>query len=538
MLMRVPGLTLNRFGVYVFRKVVPPDLRPAIGAGEIKRSLETKSKAEALLKLPEVRLEVERILAAAAGAVVLNPVQARVVADRWLAAKLSEDAEARRADGFRWDEDAALGHSDYADRLQEVADWLGQPEPGRLARKKQVVDVSDEVAAILRAEGFAIARDTLSWALLERELLLATIKLHREIERRLEGEWGKAPRFTDVGAAEVIEVAKRGPAKLMRSAPGTPKLSELVEKWAAERKPPTRTLMEWRASTERFKALHGDLRVDTITKPQVVAVKDELLKQGKSAPTVEKAITALRVLLGYAVDNGLVDHNVAVGVRVIDPNAGRERRLPFLPEQLKAIFSHAVFTEGKRPRAGGGEAAYWLPVLGLYTGSRLDELASLKVADVGTEGDVMFIDIHDRDEGKRVKTKGSRRKVPLHPDVIELGFKRYLATLPANGDLFPLVRSHSKGPRSSAFSKWFARTLDGLGITDRRLVFHSFRHGFKDACRDAGMAKDVHDRLTGHASQDVGDSYGVGYSIKRLDEELARIEWKGLSIPKWRASIR
>jgi hypothetical protein len=51
--------------------------------------------------------------------------------------------------------------------------------------------------------------------------------------------------------------------------------------------------------------------------------------------------------------------------------------------------------------------------------------------------------------------------------------------------LFPLLTPGPKGGFGEAWSKWFGRYIRGLGIANRASVFHSFRHGFKDALRAA-----------------------------------------------------
>jgi integrase len=39
-------------------------------------------------------------------------------------------------------------------------------------------------------------------------------------------------------------------------------------------------------------------------------------------------------------------------------------------------------------------------------------------------------------------------------------------------------------------------------------TFHSFRHTFKRACREAGISEEIHHALTGHSGGGVGRSYG------------------------------
>lgn len=118
------------------------------------------------------------------------------------------------------------------------------------------------------------------------------------------------------------------------------KLSELLKKWGEERKPSSRTAQEWRTALGRFTALHGDLPVNLITKAHVIALKDFVLGKGRSAATIEKQIGALRAILQYAVHNDILEKNVAAGIKIIDPNPTRERRLstPSRMDQSSRIF--------------------------------------------------------------------------------------------------------------------------------------------------------------------------------------------------------
>lgn len=63
---------------------------------------------------------------------------------------------------------------------------------------------------------------------------------------------------------------------------------------------------------------------------------------------------------------------------------------------------------------------YWVPLLGLYTGARINELAQLFLVDFQAQGDVQVISINDDGEGKRLKTKASKRLVPIHPELVRL----------------------------------------------------------------------------------------------------------------------
>jgi len=100
-------------------------------------------------------------------------------------------------------------------------------------------------------------------------------------------------------------------------------------------------------------------------------------------------------------------------------------REPWQLDELKAFFSSPVFTEGLRPTAGRGEAAYWLPLLALFTGARLGELAPLTVADITTDNPAGISTIRvteHLEQGRRLKNVGSRRVVSIPPELVGLGF--------------------------------------------------------------------------------------------------------------------
>lgn len=130
-----------------------------------------------------------------------------------------------------------------------------------------------------------------------------------------------------------------------------------------------------------------------------------------------------------------------------DLRGGSDTRLPFSEEDLRALFGSPIHTGQERPDGCAGEAGYWLPLMGLYTGARRDELCTLRLADIGTRGSpgenedaIHFIDINNRGEGKSVKNKSSIRQVPLHPELMRLGFMSFVEWRRAK-DTFSLLTS-------------------------------------------------------------------------------------------------
>jgi integrase len=347
--------------------------------------------------------------------------------------------------------------------------------------------------------------------------------------------------MANLGAKEPAQMR----AASSKSGRGTP-LSVVVDKWAAENKPTDRFIRRTRNIVDRFEAVAGRVTVEEVTKEQVLAFKDQLVAKGQTAANINVMLPILGTVFNYAVDKlHLIQTNPAAKVRVADNRRAKDKRRAFEADELKALFSSPVYADGKRPQAGGGEAAYWLPLLALYTGARQTELGQLHPEDVVQEG---YRDTDDKEQtawviriventerGQRLKTEGSERRVPVHADLIALGFIRYAERAKAKGQsrLFPDITPNAEGELMGTWSKWFNRYLRrAVGVTDKRVVFHSFRHSFKHFARLASIPNDVHNEITGHETGDVADSYGgLSYPLAPLVDAIKRYRVPGFTLP-------
>jgi len=195
------------------------------------------------------------------------------------------------------------------------------------------------------------------------------------------------------------------------------------------------------------------------------------------------------------------------------------------------------------PRHIGRDAAYWVPLLALFYGARREELCQLAPEDVyeevyldetGAEQRAWVIRITDAGEGQKVKNAGSVRRVPVHAALIARGFLAFAAARQGNARLF-----FNRGPvthteEGAAFGKWFSQCLRrDCGITDPKLVFHSFRHAFKDHCRALLISEEVSDALSGHASSRVSRRYGgLTFPLHPLVEAVQKYRVPGLGLPR------
>ena len=331
---------------------------------------------------------------------------------------------------------------------------------------------------------------------------------------------------------------------------------------------------EYERAIRLFSELHGDLPIAQIKRSHArqfrEALQDmprhrsgallhmplpELAAWGRKHPEAQKIATpTLNKLLGgvqtvalWARKTGMVPEDLPWA----DPfskmrlkEAGSDRDA-FTIDELNKLLASSVFTEMDRPAPGRGEAAFWLPLLALYSGARRADLASLQVKNVDhVDGVPCFTFEEDKIIGKRLKTPTAIRTVPIHPQLIELGWLRYVDDVRRRDGvdawLFAPISPQASGVLK-AWTKWFGRYLRSVGITDRRKVFHSFRHSFKDALRAADVSEDLNDALLGQKNSSVGRTYGAKqksgakdivrrFGMERLKSAVYAVEYEGLRL--------
>jgi integrase len=383
----------------------------------------------------------------------------------------------------------------------------------------------------------------------------AYVKSIEAIAQRDKGEVVETPEFVE-------------PQQPSSSSTGT--LSAAYEGWKKSAARAAYTLWRFNYAVDRFKELH-DLPVAQIKRPHVLRFREALQEmplrrtgklrtatlpelvawskehgsvQRLSAETVNVMLGSVQAVCVWAQNNGLIPEDVAWSdpfSRMRLPTRGR-RREPWALEELRTLFGSTIFTQGHRPVGGKGEAAFWLPLMALFTGARLNELAPLTAADVITDPatDIVAINIkEDREQGRRLKTIGSARLVPIRPELTRIGFLKFVDWMRlAAGQqarLFPLLVPGSKGGFGDAWSNWFGDYKQRLGIKNKAIVFHSFRHGFKDAARAAHVSEELHDALTGHAGSSVGRTYGSRDMVRRfgletLADAVNKVKYPGLDL--------
>jgi integrase len=407
--------------------------------------------------------------------------------------------------------------------------------------------------------GLVLHPDDPAWRQLELGFVKAQRSAFEHIKARLEGEDVPTPEPLATSRGETITGA--------------------LKRWAdgggrGARKPRSASAAEAEWAVQRFVELHSDLPLTAITKAHGRAFRDvlaklpkalphrlkgfpllELLKQDlspypkRSAQTVNKILALLGAIFARAERDGFFEALPAwsnpfhVGFEIAPSE--REPYEPFSLEELRRLFASPVFACNERPKGGRGEAAFWFPLIALFSGARRMEIAQLRVSDLRQgEGGIWYFDFTNEGEDQTLKTASSARSVPIHNELIRLGLLEALtsraASQPTGAPLWagfepPIL------PKAKAWTKWFGRYLAVHVVDHPAKTFHSFRHTFKRACREAGLSEEIHHALTGHSGGGVGRRYGRerradgsldrGISLQRLQHEINKIVYPNLLLP-------
>ena len=168
---------------------------------------------------------------------------------------------------------------------------------------------------------------------------------------------------------------------------------------------------------------------------------------------------------------------------------------------------------------------YWLPILGYFTGLRIEELCQLRIEDIKQiEGNYC---VSVSPAAGTLKTINAERVVPLHNGLIELGFIEYVKSLDKLNSirLWQKLQANAYGKYSSAYSKRFGKFKRAIGIDDKQLTFHSFRHTFANELKQADVTEHLIAQLIGHSNSSITMSrYGKEYELEKMAEAIERLK--------------
>lgn len=470
-----PGL-VRRNGTYYARLRVPKNLREQIGKAEIKLSLKTKDRTEANAKLSDALVSIHRIFAAAlnadeavtpeaveVGRGVLEQIARDWFRPRWQAREhavwqsIPPDKSVQDAIDII-DQDLAqlsppddITYGQYLYQARKLLDQLGYPSAsGTSTETLARYMIRGEVECLNMARRHHAERD-----------------LHHTIRDPIFRPAG-APM--EVGSA-AVPLERKNVVTVVQAVErflGDPQRAGLSSKNSQGYKMGFKLLRE--IVGDNF--LLVDVQRDHARKVQealahlppnaskifpkltLVQAAEYAKTNGLppiSAKTAENILFNLASFFRWAVREHIIERTPADGLQPTQKKRSKaEGRQPFCESDLKMLFSAELYSRHYREVAVDQLGRYWVPLLALYHGARLNELCQLEVADIREADGVPFMRITEESETgeeKHVKTRNAQRDVPVHPVLCQLGFMDYVASAKKSGAsrLFPDLTKAATG---------------------------------------------------------------------------------------------
>ncbi|WP_114945064.1 site-specific integrase [Microvirga calopogonii] len=575
-----------------FRKRYPADISAKTGkqhftvsVGQITEKHASAAFAKAFSKYEERCTELRQVEGATIGLAsfrqpispsaaafplpVINPTLAEEAIERW---RISETIRA-------YEEIAngqvslnplgaeAIERSERCVMLDQYRSDLKVPEQYR--SHARIPDFDDRMLAALAGQGYIIPDNHPVLRMLRTSFADAWLSVERYRDRMIRDPASVEPpssltRQPVTGQTSISSLASQSPTTLQ----------ELAEKWLDKNKKPAKTRSKLNRCVAMLSAhLGGNVPVESITPLQLIEFYENAVKLPARprqherdmtfAELVNQDIPARRCLTIQTIGNWFnILHSACnwgrktrlIGFNPItdhkpDTSKAKQKYPTRVPTdaEISKFFTSSIYTErAKSP------AWFWLPLLSMYTGARLNELGQLERSDVVWD-ETPYLHIttdtsEDEDHNsssqqeKSVKNNNSKRKVPIHPRLLELGFREFWHSSNAIHLFSDLPHEELREGQTPTqdFSRNFGRYLRRLEVP-RGVKFHSFRHLFTDVAEDMGVHPKVRSVLVGHGKENdlklvlaaqMTDTYGSGYGRKSrlmfMHSEIKKVEYASL----------
>ncbi len=243
-------------------------------------------------------------------------------------------------------------------------------------------------------------------------------------------------------------------------------------------------------------------------------------------------------------EHDLIKENPFRRIRIkVDKDANRTPA--FKIEQLSELFSSPIYTgaESSNSPSKPGDVEirdhrFWMPLVGLYTGARVGEVAMLELGDVVQEDGTWIFWMSTEKQAKN-NTKTARdylRPVPIHQQLIDLGLLAYVEDRRSGKSkhVFPGAAQDGEMDFAGRYSDEFRSYLTKIGLKKGadRLGFHSFRSTFITEAGKNGVRRTDTALLVGHGAKTVTAGYDKGYegTIAQRAEWVNAVKYEGLDL--------
>ena len=261
--------------------------------------------------------------------------------------------------------------------------------------------------------------------------------------------------------------------------------------------------------------------------------------EGQEPKNINKLIYRVRVFFKWLKNNysEYVPQNHFDGLSIQEKKFDKPRDI-FTNKELHKIFDTTPFLNNtiRNPHRRNKLASYFVPIIAIHTGMRLEEICQLRLEDVYKEGTVDIIRVTISKETK-LKTVTSQRIVPIHENLKRVGFLEYCNYMKKQKKervFWDLTKSRDGYGRN--IGRYFMEYLRKVGVYEfQSKVFHSLRHSFITNLLQNGVREEVVNGLCGHKQKTMSTTiyFKGGFPPDLLYEEgISKLNFEGINFGK------
>lgn len=545
----LPLYVNKRGGMFHFRMRIPEDIQGILSIREISRALKTSNPREAFRKAQRLAWVMAVFFddVREGKFMSMKDKEIKALVAEWLEETLEEDRHKRIMRGKPKTIDEVENDGEILSELR--TDFMENLATGYI---KPVEAIARE---ILEDNGLSLDVGSADYKILCHELLVTSASYLKALHERNLG------RVEGYGQSLVGSMVVKPDEEELEVSKNNPLLSELIGEWVKDKMEieenwTERTKLDNVPMVKDFIEMIGDKPVGSLTPEDMRDARERFMRVPKNRKqTKEYAEKSLRELSDMAIpkenrmtpctlknraikiggflkwvkERGYPVHDDLGTVMKFKQKKRKmsEARAVFTQEELARIFNPGTYLEAVK----GRQARFWVPLIGLCSGMRLEEICQLYLEDVREVNGILCFDVNDKKD-KSVKTLAGHRLVPVSQVLKDLGIVEYIEELREKGEerLSPeLVKRNESDKYSSAISSWFNRYLKSIGIENDEekgsKVFHSFRHTFINDCKQERRNTLMTKELVGHAGGGdiTNDHYGKLYKPDVLYSEITSV---------------
>jgi len=550
-------------GGFRFRRRIPSVLIPRFENCEIRVRLQCRSYADAKILAIQLASITEQVFRTVTDNPSLTPGQIGALARGMY-------------EGFLADCESEYSHGAGKAKL---ADWESQEQV-----KQKIAALIDGYRNSLEIQNWPIAIEAVEDFLRQkgvppldretpefRQLCLACFRAGVEAYRvflgRLNGDYSIVPLDPMIAQSSVPLAANR------RTTQSSPKLAQFAAEYfrqSGQQRKWNKSTVEHRVSSLRLATeLMGDRPLGDYTRADLRSYFETLArmpaKYAQSAKfrklsarecialveadaslatlgthTISKHYVAINQVFAHSVEEEVIEKNPVEGAfKIVSKSVPKSEREEWSVAELNKLFKTPIWAGCRSPlhrkRAGAlviRDWMFWLPLIAIFSGLRLNEIAGLHARDIGeVEGVTAFI-IRADQPGKTVKTASGERDVPIHPTLVRLGLFEHVAAIRKAGQarLWPELKMGGADSTYGAYaSKRFGAYFKYFGFVGRQ--FHGLRHTALTTLGNSGVDEMQLKEVGGHvAASGETARYYKGATMVRLKATISRLEYQGLDL--------